>query len=317
MNRWDLLHTFVHVVDSGSFSGAAKRLDVSKSLVSRKISQLENHLGTQLLFRTTRRIHPTDAGHGLFSKCERLFNSLEEAEQSVLNLEDVPRGHLRIVCTDILGERYISLAAARFSTLYPELKIDVHVTSRLVDLVAEGYDLAVRYGKLTDSSLKARKVFELPHVVCASPQYFATNGTPKDIEDLQQHNCLVATFDPCTTWRFRVGGKIIDIDLEGNWRSNNASALIAAAVEGLGLCRLPHLYVRDHLKAGRLISIFHRYQYDVFPVWLVYPNTRYVSAKVRMFIDYLCENIGPLTGRSNGARKDAAVHTRGAADAYR
>jgi DNA-binding transcriptional LysR family regulator len=297
MNRWDLLHTFVHVVDSGSFSGAAKKLDVSKSLVSRKISQLERHLGTQLLFRTTRRIHPTDAGHELFSKCDRLFNSLEEAEQAVLNLEDAPRGHLRIVCTDILGERYISLAATRFSTLYPQLKIDVHVTSRLVDLVAEGYDMAVRYGKLTDSSLKARKVFELPHVVCASPQYFAEKGTPKRIEGLQQHNCLVATFDPCATWRFRVDGKIIDIDLEGNWRSNNASALITAAVEGLGICRLPELYLRDHLNAGRLSAIFDEYQHDVFPVWLVYPNTRYVSAKVRMFIDYLCENIGTLTGK--------------------
>jgi DNA-binding transcriptional LysR family regulator len=300
MKRWDLLHTFVHVVDSGSFSGAAKRLDVSKSLVSRKISQLERHLGTQLLFRTTRRLHPTDAGHELFLKCERLFNSLEEAEQAVLNLEDVPRGHLRIVCTDILGERYISLAAARFSTLYGELKIDVHVTSRLVDLIGEGYDLAVRYGKLTDSSLKARKVFELPHVVCASPRYFAEQGLPEGIEDLQRHNCLVATFDPCATWRFRVDGKIIDIDLEGNWRSNNASALIAAAVEGLGICRLPELYVRDHLEAGRLTSIFDRYQYNVFPVWLVYPNTRYVSAKVRMFIDYLCANIDILAGKPTG-----------------
>jgi DNA-binding transcriptional LysR family regulator len=298
MKRWDLLHTFVHVVDSGSFSGAAKRLDVSKSLVSRKISQLERHLGTQLLFRTTRRLHPTDAGHELFLKCERLFNSLEEAEQAVLNLEDVPRGHLRIVCTDILGERYISLAAARFSTLYGELKIDVHVTSRLVDLIGEGYDLAVRYGKLTDSSLKARKVFELPHVVCASPRYFAEQGLPEGIEDLQRHNCLVATFDPCATWRFRVDGKIIDVDLEGNWRSNNASALIAAAVEGLGICRLPELYVRDHLEAGRLTSIFDRYQYNVFPVWLVYPHTRYVSAKVRMFIDYLCANIDTLAGKS-------------------
>ena len=296
MNRWDLLHTFVHVVESGSFSAAAQRLDVSKSLVSRKVSQLESHLGTQLLFRTTRRINPTDAGQDLFSKCERLFSSLEEAEQSVQNLEDVPRGHLRIVCTDLLGERYISLAAVRFSRLYPQLKVDVHVTSRLVDLVAEGYDLAVRYGRLTDSSLKARKVFEMPHVVCASPEYFARNGMPRRIEDLKRHNCLVATFDPCTTWRFRADGRIIDVDLEGNWRSNNASALTTAAVEGLGICRLPQLYLRDHLRAGRLVAVFDEYQYEAFPVWLVYPGTRYVPAKVRMFIDYLCENIDALTG---------------------
>jgi DNA-binding transcriptional LysR family regulator len=307
MNRWDLLHTFVCVVEHGSFSVAARRLDVSKSLVSRKVGQLEQHLGTQLLFRTTRRINPTDAGQDLFCKCSQLFSSLEEAEQSVFDLEDVPRGHLRIVCGDILGERYISLAAARFSRAHPQLRVDVHVTSRLVDLVAEGYDLAVRYGRLTDSSLKARKIFELPHQVAAAPCYLAERGTPRSIDELQQHSCLVATFDPCATWRFRVGKKIIDINLEGNWRSNNASALIAAAVEGLGICRLPELYLRDHLEAGRLVSIFDQYRYAAFPVWLVYPNTRYVPAKVRMFIDYLCENIGAVTGQAS-RRRGPPIH---------
>ncbi|MBT7952924.1 MAG: LysR family transcriptional regulator [Gammaproteobacteria bacterium] len=298
MKRWDLLQTFVYVVDSGSFSAAAKRLGVSKSLVSRKITQLEKHLGTQLLFRTTRQLNTTDAGYTLFLKCERLFSNLEEAEQSVLNLEDVPRGHLRIVCTDILGERYISLAAAKFSSIHPQLKIDIHVTSRLVDLVAEGYDLAVRYGKLTDSSLKARQVMELPHLVCASPAYFKKYGKPKKIEDLKKHNCLVATFDPCTSWKFKVDKQAVDVDLQGNWRSNNASALITASTEGLGICRLPELYVRDHIKKGSLISIFDKYQYDSFPVWLVYPNTRYVSAKVRMFIDYFSDNIKILSNIS-------------------
>lgn len=300
MNRWDLLHTFVQVVNSGSFTGAAKRLDVSNSLISRKISQLENNLGTQLLFRTTRHIHPTDAGQKLFDQCEQLFHSLEEAEQSALNQKDVPRGHLRIVCPDILGERYISLAAARFSARYPELMIDVHVTSRTVDLVVEGYDLAIRYGQLTDSSLKARKVFEMTRVVAAAPSYLARRGRPETIEDLQRHNCLVATLAPFTTWRFRVGGKAVQINLKGNWRSNNASALITAAVEGLGICRLPELYLREHLQAGRLVTILDEYQYHPFPVWLVYPNTRYISAKVRLFIDFVCDNLGSLTGK-NGA----------------
>ncbi len=295
VKRWDLLETFVYVVDSGSFSAAAERLKVSKSLVSRKISQLEKHLGTQLLFRTTRKINPTDAGYTLFLKCERLFSNLEEAEQAVLNLEDVPRGHLRIVCTDILGEKYISLAAAKFSSLHPQLKVDVHITSRLVDLVAEGYDMAVRYGKLNDSSLKARKVMELPHVVCASPDYFKEHGKPEKIEDLLQHNCLVATFDPCTTWHFKIGKQTVDVDLQGSWRSNNASALITASKQGLGICRLPELYLRDYLKSGELISIFEEYRYDYFPVWLVYPNTRYVSAKVRMFIDFFTDNIIELS----------------------
>ncbi len=291
MKRWDLLETFVAVVDAGSLSAAADRLEVSRSLVSRKIAQLEKHLGTQLLFRTTRKINPTDAGYALFLKCERLFSSLEEAEQSVLNLEDVPRGHLRIVCTDMLGEKYISLAATKFCRMHPQLKVDVHVTSRLVDLVAEGYDLAVRYGKMTDSSLRARKVLELPHVVCASPAYFDEYGYPKDISDLEQHNCLIATFEPCTTWHFKVDKKVVDVELQGNWRSNNASALITASREGLGICRLPELYVRPYLEDESLVSIFDEYRYGDFPVWLVYPNTRYVSAKVRMFIDYFSDNI--------------------------
>ena len=297
MKRWELLQTFVYVVDSGSFSAAAERLNVSKSLVSKKISQLEKHLGTQLLFRTTRQINPTDAGYALFHKCEKLFSSLEEAEQSVLNLEDIPRGHLRVVCTDILGERYMSLVTASFSALHPQLKIDVHVTSRLVDLVAEGYDLAIRYGKLTDSSLKARKVFQLPHVVSAAPAYFEKHGTPKTIEDLKEHNCLVATFEPCTTWHFKIDNQNVDIDLEGNWRSNDGSAIITACVSGLGICRLPELYVREYLERGELVSIFDEYQSDPLPVWLVYPNTRYVSTKVRLFIDYFTQNIEAFTAK--------------------
>ena len=160
------------------------------------------------------------------------------------------------------------LVAASFSAIHPQLKIDVHVTSRMVDLVGEGYDLAVRYGKLTDSSLKARKVFDLPHVVSAAPAYFRQYGKPQTVEELKDHKCLVATFDPCVTWRFKVGGQNVDIDLEGNWRSNNASALITACVNGLGISRLPELYVRDYLQRGELLSIFDACQSDPLPVWL-------------------------------------------------
>ncbi|MBS0419405.1 MAG: LysR family transcriptional regulator [Proteobacteria bacterium] len=294
MSRWDLMQSFVQVVDAGSFSAAAERMQVSKSLLSKNVARLERHLGTQLLVRTTRRLNPTDAGAALFQKCERLFNDLEEAEQSVLSLDVKPRGHLRVVCTDVLGEQYVARAAAAMCALHPQLKVDVHVTMRTVDLVAEGYDLAIRYGELTDSSLKARKVYELPHVVCASPEYFAKHGRPETIEDLRQHNCIVATFDPCTTWHFKVDGRDIPIDLQGNWRSNSGSALVTAAAEGVGICRLPLLYVRDFLNSGRLIAVLEEFRSDPLPVWMVYPNARYVPAKVRFFIDYFCDNIERL-----------------------
>jgi DNA-binding transcriptional LysR family regulator len=295
MRRWELMESFVQVVDAGSFSAAAERLRVSKSLLSKNVSRLERHLGTQLLVRTTRRLNPTDAGAALYQKCERLFSDLEEAEQSVLSLDVMPRGHLRVVCTDVLGEQYIAKAAAEICALHSQLKVDVHVTMRMVDLVAEGYDLAIRYGSLNDSSLKARKVYELPHVVCASPSYFAKRGTPQSIEELRRHNCLVATFDPCATWHFKVNGQDVPIDLQGNWRSNSGSALITAAVEGVGICRLPELYVRDFLRSGALVPILEEFRSEPLAVWMVYPNARYVPAKVRLFIDYFCENIGRLS----------------------
>lgn len=291
MSRWDLLQAFVHVVEAGSFAAAADKLDVSRSLLSKKVTQLEKQLSTQLLVRTTRRLSTTDAGHTLFSKCGHLFSELKEAEQSVQNLEVVPRGHLRIVCTDVLGEQYIAKAAAEICALHPRLKVDVHVTMRKVDLIAEGYDLAIRYGGMDDSSLKARRVYELPHVVCASPAYFRKYGAPAQIEDLHRHNCLVATFDPCATWCFNVDGREVLVDLEGNWRSNSGSALTTAALEGVGICRLPVLYVKDHLASGRLVPVLEQYRSDPLPVWMVYPNARYVPAKVRLFIDYFCDNM--------------------------
>jgi DNA-binding transcriptional LysR family regulator len=288
------MESFVQVVDAGSFSAAAGRLSVSKSLLSKKVAQLERHLGTQLLVRTTRRLSPTDAGQALYLKCERLFNELEEAEQSVQSFDVKPRGHLRVVCTDVLGEQYIARAAAEICALHPQLKVDVHVTMREVDLVAEGYDLAIRYGRLVDSSLKARRVYELPHVVAAAPAYLAKHGMPRTIDDLRAHNCLIATFEPCATWHFAVDGQDVAIDLQGNWRSNSGSALITAAVEGVGICRLPELYVRDFLANGRLVPLLEEFRSEPLSVWMVYPNARYVPAKVRLFIDYFCDNIDRL-----------------------
>lgn len=291
MHRWDMMEAFVRVVEARSFSVAADRLGVSKSLLSKKIAQLERHLGTQLLMRTTRRLNPTDAGHALYEKCERLFSDLEDAEQSILEPELIPRGKLRVVCTDILGEQYIARVAAEMCTLYPALQVEVHVTMRTVDLVAEGYDLAIRYGGLNDSTLRARKVYELPHVVCAAPRYFAKSGRPTSIEELKRHNCLVATFGPCTIWQFKVAGQPVEMELQGNWCSNSGAALITAALAGLGICRLPVLCVRDYLESGHLEAILEEHRSDPLAVWMVYPNARYVPLRTRLFIEYFCNNI--------------------------
>jgi len=296
MKRWELFYTFVIVIETGSFTAAANRLKVSRSLVSKKISQLEKELETQLLFRTTRKINPTDAGTRFFNKCKRIFNDLEEVEQAALNFANMPQGQLRIICTDIMGEKYVSLLAAQFSSFYPELKTEVEVTNRPVDLVEEGYDLAIRYGTIKNLSLKARKVFDMPHIVSASPLYFKKHGKPKKIQELQDHNCLISTFEPCAIWHFKTGNKYVKFKPQGNWYSNNVSALITATLQGIGISRLPELYIREYLKSGDLISIFDEYRYDHFPIWLVYPKTKYVSPKVRMFIDFIIDNIEDVTG---------------------
>lgn len=294
VSRWDLMEAFVQVVRAGSFSSAADRADVSKSVLSKKVLQLERHLGTQLLVRTTRRINPTDAGRALFVKCERLFSDLEDAELSVLELDVKAKGHLRVACTDVSGEQYVARAAAEICASHPQLKVDVHVTMRTVDLVAEGYDLAIRYGHLDDSSLKARRFYELPHVVCASPTYLSRHGVPRSVEELRRHNCLVATFEPCAKWYFNIGGGEMGVDLQGNWRSNSGSALITAAVEGVGVCRLPHLYVREYLHRGLLVPLLEEFRSAPLPVWIVYPSAARTPARVRIFIDYLCDNIDRL-----------------------
>lgn len=298
MNRWDLFETFVHVINAGSFSAAAERLEVSKSLISRKIALLESQLGTQLLFRTTRQIHPTDAGYALYLKCEKLFTGLEEAAQSVSNREDVPRGHLRVVAADLFGERYLAYAAARFVAMHPEVRADIQITARRVDLVAEGFDLGLVFDRPEEPSLRVRRVFETQHVVCGAPAYFERNGIPHTLEDLRKHNCLLSNFERCIEWRFKGPKDHVTVDVTGSWRSNNGPALLTAALQGLGICRLPEIYVRGFIRAGKLVPVLEDHREDPRAFWLVYPNTRYVPAKVRLFIDYFCANIDAIVEES-------------------
>jgi len=293
--QWLYLHSFIQVVEAGSFTLAADRLETSKSLLSKRVSQLEQKLGTQLLVRTTRHMRLTEEGQALYDKCTRLFNELDEAVRSAASPEASFTGHLRVVCPDIVGDLYVAIAATEVSKLYPKLQVDVQVTMRDVDLVAEECDIAVRFGDLDDSSLKARKVFELPHVVCASPLYFAKRGYPTAIGQLKEHNCLRAAFDPCASWRFKVDGQCQEIQPVGSWMSNSGPALVNAALEGVGMCRLPEIYVRSHLKAGRLVAVLEEFRSDPLPVWMVYSGSRYTPAKVRMFIDYFRDNIKRLT----------------------
>ncbi|MBR9913141.1 MAG: LysR family transcriptional regulator [Gammaproteobacteria bacterium] len=285
MSRWDATEIFVTVVNEGSFSAASRRLGLSKSHASRQVSQLENRLGVQLLQRTTRKLALTETGQAYYQRCSDIVNQLNEVELAVIDQQEKPRGNLRLTVAGAFGERYVAPAAAIFMQQHPELSIELDFTNRNVDLVAEGYDLAIRAGVLKDSSLIARRIANRQLITCASRDYFDRYGFPEDLRALKAHNCLVGSLP---TWRFRdESGQHLDIKVEGNWHSNNGHALLAAARKGLGLVQLPEFYVYADINAGRLQTTLESFQATDTAVWAIYPSNRHLSPKVRMFVEHL------------------------------
>lgn len=230
----------------------------------------------------------------LYRQCLNIFDGLEEIENEALDFGGVPRGRLRVVASDNFGEHYIAPLAAELLERYSFLEIEVHITSRMIDIVAEGFDLAIMYSNLSSSSLLAQKVFELPHMVAASPDYLARRGVPKEPDDLKQHNCLVATFEVCTPWRFKDQHGDRDLEVKGTWRSNSGPALLEAAVRGIGIVRLPELYLRPHFASGCLVPLLQTFASAPMPVWAVYPGGRHTSSKVRLFVEFLKKRLHDL-----------------------
>jgi DNA-binding transcriptional LysR family regulator len=292
VSRWEGVEVFTQVVASGTFSKAAEVLGVSKSHISRQVSQLEERLGAQLLIRTTRKVTTTEMGQAFYLRCKDILAGLDEAENAVLDLQEAPTGTLRMTVAGAFGERYVAPAAVDFMLQYPRLTVDITFTNRTVDLVADGYDLAIRAGALKDSSMIARRIATRTLTICASRDYIDRYGKPESIVALKKHNCLLGT-NP--TWRFREQGHHhSEIRVDGNWRSNNGYALLAAARKGLGIVQLPEFYVREDIEQGRLIQLLVNTQPTDTAVWAVYPSNRHLSAKVRLFVAFLVERFAML-----------------------
>lgn len=292
MSRWDAAEIFVAVVEAGSFSAAARALKLSKSHVSRQVSRLENRLGTQLLQRTTRKLALTQTGAVYFEQCRDLVNQLSELESAIIDTHEKPMGTLRMTVAGAFGELYVAPAAAEFMRRYPDINIVLDFTSRVVDLVSEGYDLAIRAGVLKDSSLIARRIAERRLLVCASRDYLSRHGQPLHLSDLRRHNCLVGSLP---SWRFRdQNGHHIDLKIQGHWHSNNGYALLAAARKGIGLVQLPEFYVHDDIAAGRLLPVLEKYQPTDTAVWAIYPSNKHLSPKVSLFIDHLVSSFAAV-----------------------
>jgi len=288
-HRWDSIEAFERVVRFGSFSRAAADLGVSRSHVSRQIALLENRLQAQLLLRTTRRVSTTEVGSAFYLRCQEILGNLEDAEQAVIDMQERPRGILRVTVAGAFGEDFIAPATADFMTSHSDLSVELDFSNRLIDLISEGYDLAIRAGTLQDSSLIARRICNRKLLTCAAPAYLQRYGTPSSIHALTNHNCLLGTLE---TWRFRENGRNFDLRVQGNWRSNNGRALLQAARRGLGLVQLPTFYLSDDLAAGTLLPVLSDYNPTDTGVWAVYPYNRHLSAKVRLFVNFLADRFG-------------------------
>lgn len=279
--NWDGIEEFVAVATCMGFKPAAQMLSVSTSHVSRAVTRLENAIGAPLLYRTTRKVSLTDTGRTVLSQCESLIRARDELF-AVVGGNTEPQGELKITCSTSLGERYISPIIRQFCQDYPKVEITLDLSNRLVDLIAEGFDLAIRTGQLEDSRLVSSRVATRQFLVCAAPAYLAANGTPDRLDDLKAHNCIIGS---SSSWRFRQGGQHETIRPRGNLKCNSGASVLDALLAGAGIGQLPYFYVAPHLGSGDLVELFPDVRPEPEPIWAVYPQARHHQSKVHLLVD--------------------------------
>ncbi|PHY22438.1 LysR family transcriptional regulator [Caulobacter sp. BP25] len=284
MSRWDGIDEFVATAEAESFSRAAARLGLSTSGVSRAVAGLEERLQTRLLYRTTRRVSLTDAGRAFLARCRQLIQDRDEALAAVGEEDGEPRGLLRMTCSAAYGERFVAPAVNTFALAHPRLSIEIDLDDAVRDIVSEGFDLAIRFGRLTDSRLIAKRLASRTRRLCASPDYLARAGAPERIVDLEAHACVLGASD---TWPFRDGEREIAFQPNGRWRCNSGQAVLDAALSGLGVCQLPNFYVDAAIAQGRLVPLLEDHRPGDEGIWAVYPHLRLLPAKVRLLVEHL------------------------------
>ncbi len=281
---------FVKVVDNSSFTAAADKLGISKSVVSKHIARLEKTLSAQLLQRSTRSLTLTEAGRSLYERCLSISRDVEEAELAVSYTQEKPRGTLRVTSAVSFGHQHLASAIADFLVLHPEMNVEMLLSNYYEDMIGHGLDLSIRVGELEDSSLIARRLAVLCMRVCASPTYLKKHGTPKHPQDLLEHNCLLYEGSPTgKEWHFEHNKETIRIPIKYNFASNSSQALEQAAAAGLGIAYLPGYMMTQDVKNGNLITLLEDYCPPNIPIHAVYPHTRHLAPKVRVFIDFLVE----------------------------
>jgi len=289
MDRLTDIAVFVRVVERGSFTRAAEELELSRAVVSKYLTRLEERLGARLLHRTTRRLSLTEAGAALFEASRGALERIDEAEDAVAKFQKAPRGRLRVSAPMGFGILHLGAAVADFLRAYPEVSIDLQLDDRYVNLLEEGVDLAIRIGQLTDSSLIARKLASDELIVIASPGYLEQNGEPETPADLAAHNCLhYAYLSTANVWRFTgPDGRESSVAVTGNTRVNNGNIECEMVAAGLGLALVPTFYAAPYLRAGRVKRVLPRHKLADIGIYAVYPQRSHVPPKVRAFVEFL------------------------------
>jgi DNA-binding transcriptional LysR family regulator len=294
MDKLDAIEAFVKVGELGSFSAAAQRLGTSKSVVSKQVAALEDRLGAKLVNRTTRALSLTEAGAAFLERARTIIAELGAAESAVTHLTGELQGTLRVNAPLSFGIRHVAPAIAPFLAQHPNVTLELDLTDRFVDLIEEGYDLALRIGALADSSLIARKLAPVNRVLCAAPAYLERAGVPRMPQELARHACLSYRQERRTApWLLDNGETRISVNVAGPLSTNNGDVLLEAARAGLGIVDLPTFYTCDDLRELRLITVLPGWTPPKLALYAVYRPNRHLSLKVRTFIDFFAARFGP------------------------
>ena len=294
MDKLDAMNAFARVVASGSYTEAARRLGLTRSAVSKAVTELEQLLGARLLDRTTRQVTPTEAGRAYYERALSILADVEETENAVSRLHDEPKGLLKINAPMSFGTLYLGTAVAEFMAAYPDLRIELILNDRFVDPIEEGVDVTVRIGLLPDSSLIARRLAPARRVLAASPGYLDRHGVPRTPEDLREHRALnFGHSSAAQRWELMRAGEIIAVPIVSRLCSNNGDVLRAAALADDGIVYLPTFLVGPDIAAGRLRVVLPDYVPTELGIYAVYAPNRFLAAKTRLFIDFLAARFGP------------------------
>lgn len=322
MDQVGAMRSFRKVLELGSFSAAARQLGLSKAAVSKQVSELESYLGATLIHRTTRRLHPTDAGQAYFESAVGLLDELEAADAAVRHLQSEPAGTLRVSVPSAFGQVCLSAMLSELGRRHPKLTVAVEATDRLVDLVEEGFDAAIRIrATLPDSTLIAKRIRQIPIHVVAAPRYLKAHGTPQKPEDLSRHNCFIYTLSSRPfEWSFKGPGSggVRHVKVRGTIQVNHGHLLLEPLRDGEGIAMLPEFLLSQDLEKGTIVPILTKFPVDPLTLFVVYPPSRHSSPKIRALVDIVGEWFAPNqtwetamakpTARRRAATREAKVH---------